>query len=162
MNKENDAKRCYYMENWKLRFGEWPNSLGGSTGSPHCGWAKPIPGTEREYVCTKPPDSELGYVIGKCPDLKLKTVAEIEKNKQPNKVANDKSNATTLRKETAMKDYVGKILTVGDKVVYVSTGKDGFMEKTSITGFTAKMVKLASGRTVWADHLVIYEEAKNE
>lgn len=79
MNKENEAKRCYYMENWKLRFGEWPNSLGGSTGSPHCGWAKPIPGTERGYVCTKPPDSELGYVIGKCTDLKLKNVAEIEK-----------------------------------------------------------------------------------
>lgn len=160
MNKENEAKRCYYMENWKLRFGEWPNSLGGTTGFPHCGWAKHVKGTEMEYLCTKPPDSELGYIIGRCSDLKLKTAEEIEKNKQPNKVANDKSNAMTLRKETEMKDYVGRTLSVGDRVVYFSTGKDGFMEKTSVTGFTAKMVKLASSRTVWADHLVIYEEVQ--
>lgn len=160
MSNNKQQKQCYYMQNWKLRFGEWPNSFGGSTGSPHCGWAKPVEGSEMEYVCAKPPDSELGYVIGKCPDLKLKKPEEIEKNKQPKKVANDKSNAQTLRKEVQMKDFVGRTLSVGDKVVYVSTGKDGFMEKTSITGFTTQMVKLASGRTVWADHLVIYERAQ--
>ena len=47
-----------------------------------------------------------------------------------------------------MKDYIGKKLNIGDKVVYVATGKNGFM------------VKLDTGRTVWPDHLVIYGDVK--
>ena len=59
-----------------------------------------------------------------------------------------------------MKDYIGKMLQIGDTVVYVSTGKNGFMTKASVVGFTAKMVKLDDGRTVWHDHLIIYGDAK--
>ena len=59
-----------------------------------------------------------------------------------------------------MKDYIGKKLNIGDKVVYVATGKNGFMEKARIGGFTAQMVKLDNGRTVWPDHLVIYGGVK--
>ena len=55
-----------------------------------------------------------------------------------------------------MKDYIGKTLRVGDKVVYVATGKNGFMERARVVGFTAQMVKLDSGRTVYPDHLIIY------
>lgn len=59
-----------------------------------------------------------------------------------------------------MKDYIGKKLNIGDKVVYVATGKNGFMEKACVIGFTAQMVKLDTGRTVWPDHLVIYGDVK--
>ena len=57
-----------------------------------------------------------------------------------------------------MKDYVGNLLRIGDKVVYVATGKYGFMEKTTVVGFTEKMVRLESKRTVYPDHLIIYSQ----
>lgn len=59
-----------------------------------------------------------------------------------------------------MKDYIGKKLNVGDTVVYVATGKNGFMQKARIIGFTDKMVKLDCGRTVYPDHLIIYGDVK--
>ena len=55
-----------------------------------------------------------------------------------------------------MEDYIGNLLRVGDKVVYVATGKYGFMEKTTVVGFTEKKVRLESKRTVSPDHLIIY------
>lgn len=58
-----------------------------------------------------------------------------------------------------MEDYVGNLLRVGDKVVYVATGKDGFMEKTTVVGFTEKKVRLESQRTVSPDHLIVYSPA---
>ena len=58
-----------------------------------------------------------------------------------------------------MEDYIGNPLRVGDKVVYVATGKYGFMEKTTVVGFTEKKVRLESKRTVSPDHLIIYSPA---
>lgn len=58
-----------------------------------------------------------------------------------------------------MTDFVGNVIHIGDKVVYVAIKKYGFMEKASVVGFTNYNVRIDSGRTVSPRHLVVYEGA---